>query len=228
MVNIMSKNIEIQIKTDTTYEILYPKTLGSLIEGTVSNATNAVNATNANTATTANNLASTLEISKGGTSGTDSSSAIYNLLNPLTSRSASSINSYASSTYLACYYGSSGYKVPINNLLTYFQNNITFSAKSVTQGSYTGNGSKSLTVTPPTGTGNLLGISISSKAQNDSMEIIIKGINYISFWETNFYTSITFSTAYVRFSDLSGSTPDSSMYAVNKNSSTYYYLAFWG
>ncbi len=218
----MSKNIEIQIKTDTTYEILYPKTIGSLIEGTVSNATNA------NTATTANNLVSTLEISKGGTSGTDSSSAIYNLLNPLTSRSASAINSYGSSTYLACYYGSSGYKVPISNLLTYFQNNITSSAKSVTQGSYTGNGNSSLNIYPGSGTGNLLGISVSSSAQNNSFEIIIKGMNYISFWETNFYVDVNFYTTYVNFQKLTGNTPNSSMYALNSNGDTYYYLAFWG
>ena len=226
----MSKNIEINIQTaSNTYEILYPKTLGSLIEGTVSNATNAVNATNANTATTANNLASTLEISKGGTSGTDSSSAIYNLLNSLTPRSSNAIDSYASSTYLACYYGSSGYKVPISNLLTYIENNANIQAPNmITTGNYTGTGNASLTITPPSELGSLIGISISSKAQNNSMEIIIKGASYISFWETNFYPTISFSKTYVRFSDLSGNTPNSSMYAVNAKGSIYYYLAFWG
>lgn len=53
----MSKNIEINIQTTAnTYETLYPKTLGSLVDGAVSLATNATNATNANSASQATKL----------------------------------------------------------------------------------------------------------------------------------------------------------------------------
>lgn len=53
----MSKNIEINIQTTAnTYETLYPKTLGSLIDGAVSLATNATNATSATSASQATKL----------------------------------------------------------------------------------------------------------------------------------------------------------------------------
>lgn len=64
----MSKNIEIQINTGSnTYEVLYPKTLGSLVSGAVSSATSANTATSA---TTANKLstARSLQVSLGSTS----------------------------------------------------------------------------------------------------------------------------------------------------------------
>lgn len=76
----MLKNIEIQINTGSnTYETLYPKTLGSLVDGTVANATNAVNATNATSASSASTLSSTLSVSKGGTGVTSLSTLASNL-----------------------------------------------------------------------------------------------------------------------------------------------------
>lgn len=69
----MAKNIEIQINTGSnTYEVLYPKTLGSLVDGNVSNADSAISA---------NTLNSVLEVGKGGTGVTSYSSLANNLSN---------------------------------------------------------------------------------------------------------------------------------------------------
>lgn len=84
----------------------------------------------------------TLSIAHGGTGATTASAAIYGLTNGLSTRSASSINSYPSSTYIPCYYSTTGYKFPISNLLTYIQNNVSSGGGSINIGykSYTGTG----------------------------------------------------------------------------------------
>lgn len=84
----------------------------------------------------------TLSIAHGGTGATTASAAIYGLTNGLSTRSASNINSYPSSTYIPCYYSTTGYKFPISNLLTYIQNNVSASgsSSSIKSGSFTGNG----------------------------------------------------------------------------------------
>lgn len=66
----MSKNIEINIQTaSNTYETLYPKTLGSNIDGAVSLATKAISADSlTNSRTIQTNLASTSSASFNGTS----------------------------------------------------------------------------------------------------------------------------------------------------------------
>lgn len=90
----------------------------------------------------------TLSIAHGGTGATTASAAIYGLTNGLSTRSASSINSYPSSTYIPCYYSTTGYKFPISNLLTYIQNNVS-SGRSGLQfkyGSRTGSGSTGYSV----------------------------------------------------------------------------------
>lgn len=108
----MSKNVEINISNGSGYEVLYPKTLGSLVDGVVSNAS------------VASDLSLTLAISKGGTNGTTASSAMYNLINPLSNRTASQLNSYASSTYIPCYYSSTGYKFSLNNIINSFKHDV--------------------------------------------------------------------------------------------------------
>lgn len=94
----MLKNIEVNIFNGSTYDTLYPKTLGSLVDGKVSLATNADNATQLATARTIRtNLASTstasfngtanvtpgvigtLSVSNGGTSSTTKANALINL-----------------------------------------------------------------------------------------------------------------------------------------------------
>lgn len=71
----MSKNIEICINNNGTYETLYPKTLGGLVSGSVSSA---------NSAST---LSSTLSVSKGGTGVTSYSSLANQLKSYLSSGS---------------------------------------------------------------------------------------------------------------------------------------------
>lgn len=70
------------------------------------------------------NITDTVSIAKGGTGSTNASKAVYNLTQSLDSRTASQINSYASNTYLTGYYSTTGYKIPISNLMTYINNNI--------------------------------------------------------------------------------------------------------
>ena len=163
----MAINIEMNIlQSNNIYESLYPKTLGSLVDGKVSSAlvsdscignsataTTLQNArnirTNLNSSTSASfngssditpGVTGTLPITNGGTEGTSASTAVYNLLNSLSSRSSANVNSYANTTYLGCYYGSSGYKIPISNLLTYFQNNLSGSGAVFQTVSYSGTG----------------------------------------------------------------------------------------
>lgn len=74
----MAKNIEIQINTGSnTYEVLYPKTLGSLVSGSVGSADSAISANSAST------LSSVLEVGKGGTgvSTLDALKTVLNILN---------------------------------------------------------------------------------------------------------------------------------------------------
>lgn len=107
----MAKNIEINILNSSgSYETLYP-------------TTDYNNLLNKPTIPTVPSLP--LSIANGGTAGNSAANAVYNLLQGLSSRTASNVNSYASSTYLGCYYGSTGYKVPISNLMTYINNNIS-------------------------------------------------------------------------------------------------------
>lgn len=67
----MAINVEMSIKqADNNYETLYPKTLGSLVDGKVSSASvadSAINATSADSANIANDLNGILSVSKGGT-----------------------------------------------------------------------------------------------------------------------------------------------------------------
>lgn len=120
----MAKNIEINILNSSgSYETLYP-------------TTDYNNLLNKPTIPTVPSLP--LSIANGGTAGNSAANAVYNLLQGLSSRTASNVNSYASSTYLGCYYGSTGYKVPISNLMTYINNNVSSGAK-VQNGSFYGN-----------------------------------------------------------------------------------------
>ncbi len=77
-------------------------------------------------------ISTPVSVANGGTGGSTASNAVYNLLNGLNTRSASQVNSYASSTYLGGYYGSTGYKIPISSLLTYIQNNASGSGNTNT------------------------------------------------------------------------------------------------
>ena len=91
----MATNIEMNIlKSDGKYEVLYPKTLASLLEGT-------------------------LPIANGGTGGSTASEAMYNLTSPLGVRTAANLNSYPTSTYIPCYYSTTAYKFPLANIMTY-------------------------------------------------------------------------------------------------------------
>lgn len=101
------------------------------------------------------NATGILPISHGGTGQTTASKAIYGLTNGLTARTASQVNSYASSTYLPCYYSTTGYKMPISALLTYIQNNASMGNSDFEQIEYICNspsesGAKGITtITPP-------------------------------------------------------------------------------
>ncbi len=124
----MAKNIEININTGSSYETLYPVTdYNQLL--------------NKPAIPTVPSLP--LSVANGGHASTTASGGVYNLVNPLSTRSASQLNSYASSTYIPCTYSTSGYKFPLNNILNYIQNNISVSTPGfiVQQYSYTGNGS---------------------------------------------------------------------------------------
>ena len=57
-----------------------------------------------------------LPISNGGTGATTASSAMYNIVSPLTSRTKTNLETYASSTYIPCYYSTTGYKVSLESL----------------------------------------------------------------------------------------------------------------
>lgn len=130
----MAKNIEINILDSSgSYETLYP-------------TTDYNNLLNKPTIPTVPSLP--LSIANGGTAGNSAANAVYNLLQGLSSRTASNVNSYASSTYLGCYYGSTGYKVPISNLMTYINNNVSVSGGLREKyGSVKSNGSSGFTIT---------------------------------------------------------------------------------
>lgn len=164
----MATNIEMNIlKADGNYDTLYPKTLGSLVNGAVASATNATTATKLQTGRTIRtNLGSansatfdgssdiipgitgTLSTSHGGTSANSAPGGLYNLIVGCSTRTASQVNNYASSTYLGAYYNTTGYRIAISNLLTYFQNNLSISGGvKVTSGIFTGTGSTSEIIT---------------------------------------------------------------------------------
>lgn len=114
----MSKNIEINIQTTAnTYETLYPKTLGSLVDGAVSLATNATNATNATSASQATklstartirtNLSSTSTASFDGTSNI--TPGIYGTLS--VSYGGTGVNSYSSLASILQNYMSTGVQI---------------------------------------------------------------------------------------------------------------------
>lgn len=120
-------------------------------------------------------ISTPVSIANGGTGGSSASSAVYNLLNGLSSRTAAQINSYNSSTYLGGYYGSTGYKIPISSLLTYIQNNASGSGSantgSVTIINYIGNGDTSKTFL-----GNYTGIILGTTRR---VYIGSYGMNYV-------------------------------------------------
>lgn len=163
----MATNIEMNIlKADGNYDTLYPKTLGSLVNGAVASATNATTATKLQTGRTIRtNLGSvnsatfdgssditpgitgTLSTSYGGTSANSAPGGLYNLIVGCSARTASQVNSYASSTYLGAYYSTTGYRIAISNLLTYFQNNLSSgNTVKILTGSRNGTGSSSGTI----------------------------------------------------------------------------------
>lgn len=112
----MAKNIEININTGSSYETLYPVTdYNQLL--------------NKPTIPTVPSLP--LSVANGGHASTTASGGVYNLVNPLSTRSASQLNSYASSTYIPCTYSTGGYKFPLNNILNYIQNNISVSVSGI-------------------------------------------------------------------------------------------------
>lgn len=159
----MATNIEMNIlKADGNYDTLYPKTLGSLVNGAVASATNATTATKLQTGRTIRtNLGSansatfdgssdiipgitgTLSTSYGGTSANSAPGGLYNLIVGCSTRTASQVNNYASSTYLGAYYNTTGYRIAISNLLTYFQNNLSTNSLSIYETIYVGNGAES-------------------------------------------------------------------------------------
>lgn len=121
----MAKNIEININTSGSYETLYPVTdYNQLL--------------NKPTIPTVPSLP--LSVANGGHASTTASGGVYNLVNPLSTRSASQLNSYASSTYIPCTYSTGGYKFPLNNILNYIQNNISSGGSKIVYGIYTGTG----------------------------------------------------------------------------------------
>lgn len=117
----MSKNIEINIQTTAnTYETLYPKTLGSLVDGAVSLATNATNATNATSASQATklstartirtNLSSTSTASFDGTSNI--TPGIYGTLS--VSYGGTGVTSYSNlANQLSNYFNNTKYELSI-------------------------------------------------------------------------------------------------------------------
>lgn len=121
------KNIEININNGSTYDTLYPKT----------DYNNIIN--------TPTIPSVPISIANGGTNGTTGSAGIYNLTNPCSTRSASQLNSYASSTYIPCYYGSAGYKFSLNSIMTYVNNNVSAGVK-LKYGSVNGTGTSSGTL----------------------------------------------------------------------------------
>lgn len=173
----MAKNIEINILNSSgSYETLYP-------------TTDYNNLLNKPTIPTVPSLP--LSIANGGTAGNSAANAVYNLLQGLSSRTASNVNSYASSTYLGCYYGSTGYKVPISNLMTYINNNVSVSGGLKIETYYSTGGTLIIatSMTTPqllfTVGYNSSGVSSNSVKVDMGMMINIKG-NYSSLGNDNF------------------------------------------
>lgn len=121
----MAINIEMSMKNSTgTYDSLYPKTLGSLIEGAVSNATNATIATNLSDNISASQVSS----------GTLDSARIPNLnASKITSgtlsvaRGGTGVTSYANlANQLQSYFNNSEYELSIVEYLKIYNNTIEF------------------------------------------------------------------------------------------------------
>lgn len=111
----MSKNIEIQINTGSnTYEVLYPKTLGSLVSGAVSSATSANTATSATTATKLS-TARSMSVNLGSTSSASFDGSANVSLGVsgtlLVSCGGTGVNSYSSLASILQSYMSTGVQI---------------------------------------------------------------------------------------------------------------------
>lgn len=172
----MSKNIEIQINTGSnTYEVLYPKTLGSLVSGAVSSATTANSATSATTATKLS-TARSMSVNLGSTS-----SASFD---------GSTNASLGVSGILPVTNGGTGYS-NYNGLANILQNYMSTGVQ-IYNTAYTGNGSdyqKIILSSPGKPKAMWLGASYTMGNGNENVWFVMELIPEFLIVENNNYTT---------------------------------------
>lgn len=125
----MSKNIEINIQTTNgTYETLYPKTLGSLVDGSVNSAVNA------------DTLTTSLPESLGGTGANSFNIAFKNGLSSVFNQTTANedVSFYASYVFWSTHIYT---KVSLSKLKELLGISSSASTVQIKKGSYTGTGS---------------------------------------------------------------------------------------
>lgn len=145
----MATKIQMNIlQSNGKYEVLYPETTADQIQGTLTESqlpnisaskitgtlsssqvpSPSLSASDIPSLSTDKLTSGTLPLARGGTNGTTAATALYNIVSGATARTAANLNSYASSTYIPCYYSTTGYKFALSDIMTYINANVSMSS----------------------------------------------------------------------------------------------------